>query len=531
MVKNVVNTQNAEQDIYRLGVSAWVGVLAVTLLLLAIFFDGIREMVDVWENKEEYGYGYIIPAISLFFIWQKSDRLEQLPFHGSWTGVAVVVLGVALFWVGSLSTIYVVIQYALLIVLFGLGLSFAGWQGIRIIFVPLLFLIFMIPLPVFLYNTLSGQLQLISSELGVAVIRLFGISVYLEGNVIDLGTYKLQVVEACSGLRYLFPLTSLAFIAAYLFRGALWKKGIIFISSIPITVLMNSFRIGMIGVLVENWGVEQAEGFLHYFEGWVIFMACMAILIAEMSILAKFGRNKQSLRQAFGIDFPERAGHATGIQRRRLPASFLASGLVLVATALGAAAVEQRAEIIPERVSFPEFPTQIGEWHGRRDKLEQIYLDVLKLDDYIVSDYATDDGRRVNFYVAYYGSQRAGESAHSPRSCLPGGGWLIKDLSRREIDGVSLGGQPLKVNRVVIAKGDHRQLVYYWFQQRGRNITNEYLVKWYLFWDALTRNRTDGALVRLTASVPPGENIQHADERLATFAQDISGVIDPYIPN
>jgi len=119
----------------------------------------------------------------------------------------------------------------------------------RKIWIPLLFLGFMIPLPSFLYNNLSAYLQLISSQLGVAFIRLFGVSVYLEGNVIDLGTYQLQVVEACNGLRYLFPLMSLAFLSAYFFKGAMWKRAIIFLSSIPITVLMNSVRIGITGMI------------------------------------------------------------------------------------------------------------------------------------------------------------------------------------------------------------------------------------------------------------------------------------------
>ena len=108
--------------------------------------------------------------------------------------------------------------------------------------IPLFFLVFMIPLPNFLLNNLSTKLQLISSELGVAVIRLFDISVYLEGNVIDLGVYKLQVVEACSGLNYLFPLMSLSFIMADLYKAPFWKRAIVFLSSIPITIIMNSFN-------------------------------------------------------------------------------------------------------------------------------------------------------------------------------------------------------------------------------------------------------------------------------------------------
>jgi len=143
-----------------------------------------------------------------------------------------------------------------------------------------------------------------SSEIGVAVIRLFDISVFLEGNVIDLGSYKLQVVEACSGLRYLFPLMSFAFICAYIFKGKFWMRAVIFLSSMPITVIMNSFRIGVIGVLVEYYGIGAAEGFLHDFEGWIIFVACTGILMAEIWVFNRFWGSGKSFTEVFALDMP-----------------------------------------------------------------------------------------------------------------------------------------------------------------------------------------------------------------------------------
>jgi EpsI family protein len=192
--------------------------------------------------------------------------------------------------------------------------------------------------------------------------------------------------------------------------------------------------------------------------------------------------------------------------------------------------LDERAEIIPPRADFSEFPMQLGEWQGRPDRLDQIYLSTLKLDDHIIADYAMADSMPVNFYAAYYASQSKGESAHSPRSCLPGGGWEINQLSQEQLDGVAVSGTPLRVNRAVIRKGDYTQLVYYWFQGRGRVITNEYLVKWFLFWDALTRRRTDGALVRLTTVVPPGSTPRDSDQLLVDFAKRISGRLGKFIP-
>jgi EpsI family protein len=163
--------------------------------------------------------------------------------------------------------------------------------------------------------------------------------------------------------------------------------------------------------------------------------------------------------------------------------------------------------------------------------LDPIYLDQLMLDDYYLADFTRGTEPPINYYIAWYDSQRAGRSAHSPRSCLPGGGWQIKSLTQRVLPGVRVGHQALRVNRVLIQLGMQQQLVYYWFQQRGRVVTNEYVVKWYLFWDALTRDRTDGALVRLVVALPPGGTAAAADRELTQFATAAATTLAPFIPD
>ena len=508
----------------------WAGIFITLLLLGFIFFDGLSFMVKFWNEREEYGHGYIIPLITLFLIWQKSDKLELVKFKGSWIGVFITVIGLFLYYAGELSSLYNIIQYAFVVVVFGVALSLMGREGFKIILVPLVMLFFMIPLPNFIFNNLSSQLQLISSEIGVAFIRLFDISVFLEGNVIDLGVYKLQVVEACSGLNYLFPLMTLAFISAYFFTGAFWKKIIIFLSSVPITIFMNSFRIGAIGVTVEYWGPEMAEGVLHDFEGWAVFMSCIAILIAEMWVLSSIGKDKLPLREAFGLDFPEPAPKDAKVVYRELPKSFYASLAIIVLVAASIFVLPEQVETKPERKQYVDFPLKIDGWQGKTGHLEQIYLDVLKLTDYVINDYRHDDGALVNFYSAYYSSQKKGASAHSPRSCIPGGGWRITSLETHEIDSINIEGVPFKVNRLVIEKGEMKQLVYYWFQQRGRIVTNEYMMKWWLFWDSMSKHRSDGALLRLTTTLQPGQDLSIADKRLEDFSRKIAPILPEYVP-
>ncbi len=516
----------------------WKESLIMIVYFLIIFvslsyaaLDSVIVMVDRWGSSEEYGYAYMIPVITGYFIWQNKPKLEQVEYKLSWTGGLLLVFSGFVILLGVLSATHSITQYGYIISLISTVFLFMGWKAFKLVIAPMLLLFLVVPLPGFLFNNLSADLQLISSEIGVWVIRAFGISVYLEGNVIDLGSFKLQVVEACSGLRYLFPLVSLSIIAAFLYQAALWKRAVIVVSSIPITVFMNSFRIGVIGVLVEYGGNEQAEGFLHDFEGWFVFMACVGLLIIEMWLLVSFGKNKQKLSEVFAFEIPDKLPSDISFQERSVSWKYAVPTVCVLVTGIIIGTFNERTEIIPERASFSAYPLQLGEWAGRKDVIEKQYLDELKLDDYIIANYSNPAGDAVNLYMAYYETQKSGAAAHSPKSCIPGGGWQIQASNTIDLRGIEKEGKPLPANRLLIKKGEYGQLVYYWFQQRNRIITNEYMVKWYLFWDALTRNRTDGALVRLTTTVSPGEDISKADERLVKLASQAWPLMNGYIPN
>jgi exosortase D (VPLPA-CTERM-specific) len=424
--------------------------------------------------------------------------------------------------IGQLSAIFILSQMAFIIALLGIILSIGGFSLLRAAFFPIIFLAFAIPLPYFIDAILSLQLQLISSQLGVFVIRLFQIPVYLDGNVIDLGTYKLQVVEACSGLRYLFPLLSLSFLAAYLFHAPIWQRVLVLFSSIPITIAMNGFRIGIVGVTVDRWGPRMAEGLLHFFEGWVIFVASAFLLAAELFLLARIS----------GTGFLEAISLPTAAVRpppeaksERTDYMPLYSCLLLICvTVLTGLLISHRSEMIPERSRFVAFPAAIGEWNGHPSLLEPQVEQGLALEDYILSDYSKSDGKVVNLYVAYYASQRTGESPHSPLVCIPGDGWSITKLEQTIYD------SDKSLNRAIIERNGSKQLVYYWYEERGRSIANEYWSKWYLLSDAITKNRSDGALVRLITTVSPNEIERDADQRLQLFMHEMLPRLSGYLP-
>jgi exosortase D (VPLPA-CTERM-specific) len=509
------------------------GLLVIAAIVAIVpFAHVLGGLYNIWNLKPEYSHGIIIPVLSAFLIWRQREQLRDMPLAGSWSGFALIAVGLGLRFIGELTTMQTIEHYAFLVVLYGLVLALTGPAIFRRLWMPLLILVFAVPLPSFFNNSLSLQLQFLSSILGVWVIRAVGISVLLEGNIIDLGNYQLEVAEACSGLRYLLPLMTLAFIVAYLFRGPMWKRVLVFFSSVPITVVMNSLRIGFIGITVEHWGPSMAEGALHDFEGWLVFMLSTGTLLLTAMGLARIGRSRIPWREAFSLDTPAANPGPVSIQApmsRAVPRPFIAAATLALAGAVLGAVLPAPHTSFPPRTSFEEFPNEVAGWSARRDSLQSMYLDALRLDDYVLADFQRAGGPSVNFYAAYYQTQDSTRAIHSPHDCIPGGGWEITKFEQRLFPATA-STPAFEVNRAIIQLGATRQIVYYWFDERGRHLTNEYAARWYLFWDGLTRHRTDGALVRFVASLPPGADESAVDNRIMSLASTIEPTLSRYVP-
>jgi len=504
---------------------------SITLFVLVGFYwDGVTKLLDTW-SREEYSHGYLVAPIALFLLLRGLGSGKSARDQGAWSSFAICLLAVALGIFGTLGHIAIIIQYGLIVALVAFVVALVGARSALGLWAPLLYLAFMVPLPQFVYLKLSATMQLISSELGVGLIRLVGIPVFLEGNVIDLGIYKLLVAEACSGLRYLFPLISFGFLFAVLYRGPWWHRAILFLATVPITILMNSFRVGMIGIIVDRYGIEQAEGFLHYFEGWIIFIACVALLFGIAYVLTRLGGTRRSLGEILDFGF-ERLGDGA---RRIASVSntrplIVVCGLFLLGLA-GLHALPSRANITLDRVSFVTFPSTLDRWQGRQFTLDPKILEVLNADDYLMAKYVTDGSNAwINFYMTYYADQTDGRAVHSPEVCIPGSGWEIASLEQKTLSISDSSDKPLTLSRAIIQNGTSRRLVYFWFEGRGRQLTNEYLVKWYILWDGITKGRSDGSLVRFITPIYGQDGTSAADERLTEFLGNVYPRLSEYIP-
>lgn len=497
------------------------------LSLILIAFAQQRAEADLfvaWQT-EEYSHGMLIPLIALLIAWHRLAEAKPA-IRPSWLGILFIAAGGALQLVSRLSAFMMVAQYGLILEIAGLGLAFFGRRAVWAMAPALFYLVFAVPLPHLAQATLSQDLQLLSSTIGVGLLDLGGIPVFQEGNVIDLGGYHLQVVEACSGLRYLFPMMSFSYLAAFLLKDRMWKRAIIFLSAIPITIFMNSLRISFIGLTVDLWGIKMAEGAVHAFEGWVVFLVSAALLMGEAWLLRHIGAGGHFRYEYFG---PARGPLFSGLTERTGPwlAAFISTAALAAVFGLGL--VDERTEIRPYHPPLASFPVLLGDWHGQEGSLPADVLKALELSDYWLADYKRPaDPAPVNLYIAYYASQRVGTTTHSPSNCIPGGGWKIDSRGIRTVN--LADGAPLRLTRLVVRRGEDAQVVYYWFDERGRDLTETTIAKWYLLQDSVFMHRTDGALVRLVTPLIRGESEEAADKRLGGFLIILYPQIGAYIP-
>ena len=498
---------------------------------LPVYWLGFGSLAAAWSTAE-YSHGPLIPLISLYLFLRelrREDPINPATPVDRRPGITLVLFALVFGIFGNLVRIPDVVTYAFILWVGGVVLVTMGWARGRHHQLPVLHLIFMLPLPTFVYLKFTVFLQGISSELGVWFIRLMDVPVFLEGNVIDLGVYKLQVAEACSGLRYLFPILSFSYLFGILYRGPFWHKAVLFLMAAPLTIFMNSVRIGIIGVLVDSYGIGQAEGFLHFFEGWVIFGVCVAILFLVAILLQRLTHNPKPLSETIDLDadgLAQQARRLLGVAPTR---GLAAAALLSLAVAVAFVTVPARAIPAVDRDPFLLFPRNLGDWSGVPEALEPDIARVLGADDYINATYLAPGETPVNLFVAWYAKQTEGDGIHSPEVCLPVGGWEIFSITPHSITLPDTVYGTFAVNRAVIQKGLSKQLVYYWFEQRGKRMTNDYAAKASVVWDSLTIGRTDGALVRVVTPIDSGDEAG-AEARLMRFMAKAMVRLPRFVP-
>ncbi len=273
----------------RINYSVALGGILFIAAFAYLYGQAIAGMVYDWEVDPNYSHGFLVPVIAGYIVWMKRESLARLPVERAWSGLLVIALGLGLFLVGNVAGESFTMRFSMLVVLGGSMLFALGWPIFRELAFPYAFLVFMIPLPYILYDSIAFPLKLMISEYSVATLKMLGIPVLREGNIIHLTTTTLEVADACSGIRSIISLLALAAAMGYFFLDRWWKQVVLIALAIPIAVLANAIRVIGTGILASRYGAEVAHGFFHDFAGLAIFGVAMVMLMGSSALLSRIG--------------------------------------------------------------------------------------------------------------------------------------------------------------------------------------------------------------------------------------------------
>lgn len=267
---------------------AWRPIAWFGAILIIYYAPVLGFLVRTWSNPD-MGHGYFVPVISAFIVWNNREELFAMKPKPCWWGLVVVMLAGAQLMVATLGAEVFLARTSFVIMLFGVVWFLGGTAILKKVAFPLALLFFMIPIPAILYNRITFPLQILASRLATNALMLIGIPVLREGNILELATQRLSVVEACSGIRSLLSLTFLSLVYGYFFEKRTWLRVVLFLSTIPIAILANGSRVTLTGI-ISQIKPELAEGFFHESTGWVIFMIALFTLILFHQVVAGTAR-------------------------------------------------------------------------------------------------------------------------------------------------------------------------------------------------------------------------------------------------
>ncbi len=271
----------------------WILWRSVLFVLVCILYAPIlKPLVLQWWNDPDYSHGFFVPLFSAYVLWHQRARWLHKPMRPSNFGFPVMVGGIVLLLGGSLGAELFTSRFSLLVLLAGMVLFLAGWEMLRDVSFPLGFLIFMIPIPVIIYNQITFPLQLLASRFATSCLELMQVPVLREGNVLVLPNYSMEVVEACSGIRSLMSLIALAVAYCYVVDRPRWLRYVLPVLMVPIAIVSNAIRIVGTGFLTYHFGPKAAEGFFHEFSGWIVFVVALALMFVCHWILRRFGKDQ-----------------------------------------------------------------------------------------------------------------------------------------------------------------------------------------------------------------------------------------------
>ena len=496
--------------------------ILVLPLLVGMFYTIVPDMVHVWYDDENYSHGFLVPIISGYFLWQRWPDLKDRIVKPDWLGLVVIVWGVFQLLAAWMCTEYFTMRTSLIILLAGMTLFWFGREVLKGMALPIGYLIFMVPIPYIIYDMAAFPLKLFVTKVSVAFMKMVGVVVMREGNIIMFPATTLEVADACSGIRSLISLLAIAVAYSFLMKTSNVRRWIVIFSAVPIAVATNALRVIVTGILAQWWGAKAAEGFFHEFAGMAVFVLAMVMLVLFGALVMR-GSGNAGMRGSG--DTASTLDRLNALPEAKI--SWFRPIIVYVLFAAAALVISfHRDSVVPTNRPFSEFPKQVQSWQvSNQTEFSADILGVLKPTDYLYNQYKDRSGKAVSLYIGYHGGGKGGGEIHSPKHCLPGSGWY-EVSTRSGVLSTPVG--PINLVRAVYQKGDSKELFLYWFQVRDRSVSNEYFLKMAQIANSALHRRRDASFIRI--SVPVDADIEQATARGEQFIRDFAPSFREFLP-
>jgi len=500
------------------------------MLLFVAFAQTLVEMGREWFAHAEYGHGVLMPPVAAWMVWQRRSQLKALRRTGRaspWlelsAALALVPLGVLLL-LGELRLSWFLKPFAFVGALAACIVILYSWDGLKALLAPLFVLCLMCPIPWRVVVGITLPLKRCATVLATGLADLSGLDASLEGNLIHVpGISSLQVVDQCSGVNSLVSLVSVALLGCLFWRRPWPLKAAIVGSCAPIAVLVNSLRIWLTALLSVHVSPAAAQGFFHFFEGFLLFGVGALALLGWARVLGAV----VPARPARAADEPTAPIRSDRPLLRGVAAVFAV--IALAATAYGAERMRSRlgaatdaAAVNRMGAAFATLPLEVGEYRGERRAWDEATVRASGADAYGSVRYVDSEQRVYELFVG--GALRNDQNFHAPNVCMPSAGW--ETIATGEVASRA-GGAPETVpemRRLLLQRGNERMLAYYWFQAGDRLASSEWAVRGYRLLDLLRGHELSPTLI-ISIYVPVHEDLPAADDA----AQRFLAVLAPHL--
>jgi EpsI family protein len=466
--------------------------IAVLLLvgIAASYGEVVVSLVQQWSSNDVYAHGFLIPGISAYLVWLRRDRLLSTPIRPNYVGgVLALVLSLLLLVVARRAAVSVVAQLSLIPATGALILLVGGWQILRLLALPLAYLIFMIPIWETVTEPLHYPFQIFSANAGTLIAGAFGVPVFREGTLLMLPTATLEVARECSGVNYLIAIVAIGIPMGWLGLSSVYRRVALVLLALGIAIAANALRVGLIALLSYQGYAGDPHGPAHVFQG---------LFVAVIGYAALFG----------GFRLLRTPSPSDPLERQHVPRISAPGPEVRIALAIGAlllfiAGVDEQvraARATPPGQQLSSLSNSLGDWSGAAVARPSTQ-GVPEADHTLVRRYTNSRADAVVLEISYFESQRQGKELVSYRTKA-----LENDAQPVEValaDGTISIMEKLEERPV-------RQLVSYWYDLSGRHATNRFEVKLATALESLVNRRTSGARVMVTVPLRPGDPLETA---------------------